>query len=113
MCKRLINPSFFQGIKNLSQSYNKFHYSTSNNIFTSLSNDSKQFTNNIKCLDQIQFTIYGPSYIENYRILKPQLFEATIYMVKDNMRVSRSFKSNNYNDLIKEIQDYLNNQIKI
>lgn len=112
MFRRFISDKFFGVVDKFNKSYNK-NYFNSSNIFMSLNKDSNEFTNNIKWLEQIEFTIYGPGYLEKFKVLKKEMFEATVQFNKDNMRINKTFKSNNYDDLMNKIRDYLNGQVKL
>ena len=49
----------------------------------------------------------------NLSIYRKTLFEANIYISKDNMSIYKNFYSNNLEDLFNQIKNYINNDIKL
>jgi len=90
---------------------NKRLISTLNqNIFNSLIINKNNFDYNYKYINQINITMNSPN---NLSIYRKTLFEANIYISKDNMSIYKNFYSNNLEDLFNQIKNYINNDIKL
>ena len=74
---------------------------------------TEQFNHNLKFIDNIEIQMYNPSLINKNAIFRTHTFESRVYMVKDSIRLTKQFKSDNYNDLIEQINTFINNEIKI
>ncbi len=83
------------------------------NIFKCLGTNSEHFNRNIKYLDYMDIRIYSPAYFNKYKFLDQNMFEATITLDNNSLRTYKTFKTKTYDELMKEINFFLNNEIKI
>jgi hypothetical protein len=74
---------------------------------------TEQFNHNLKFIDNIEIQMCNPNSINKNGIFRTHTFESRVYMVKDSIRLTKQFKSDNYNDLIEQINTFINNEIKI
>ncbi len=72
--------------------------------------NSTYFKHNYKYIEKINITIWNPS---RQTILKDADFEATLYIAKDGMRLYKNFHNDNYEDLMKDVQSFVETEMKI
>ena len=69
---------------------------------------------NIKFVDRIELTIYNPSTVSPHFMLRKNLYESVIYFNKnDDIRLTKTFKDDNFDKLIMRIKNFINIEIKL
>ncbi len=101
------------GLVNIYKLSNVLKRNFTTNIFKCLGTNSEHFSRNIKYLDHIDIRIYSPTYFNKYKFLDQNMFEATITLDNNSLRTYKTFKTKTYDELMKEISIFLNNEIKI
>ncbi len=71
------------------------------------------FNHNCKYIDNIEILFYNPNSVRANSIMRPTIFEAKITFEKNNFRLYKTFNNNNYDNLIKDMQDFIEKEIKI
>ena len=102
--------------KNISK---KFMSTRNFNIFTSIGVPTNKSSKNIKHLESITLTINNPETIEwqknwwrgwwNYIYI----FEVTLNLKKDGVLLTKNFQSNNFIEITKEINNFMEDPIEI
>lgn len=83
---------------------------TTNNIFSNLKIKECEFNHNMKFVEEIQFTIHNPNKLN---IFNTTIYKATIILRKNDMTLYKNFNSDQYDDLIQMIKNYINDTIKL
>ncbi len=69
--------------------------------------------NNLQHIDRIEISIYNPSTVSQFSTFRKTIFCTKIHFEKNNLQVSKEILNNEPTELIKEIDNFLNNEIKI
>ena len=91
----------------------KQYLSTTSNVFTSIGMRTSEWGHNIKYLDSIDLTINNPKSQASVWWDSSRVYEARLYLKKEDIRLTKSFKSNDFVELTKEINKFMENPIKI
>ncbi len=83
------------------------NYTTRNDFIHNIQNFTKY---NIQYITKFELTIRNPS---NLSFIYPTVYESSIIFDKGNMRVIQQFQNNNIEDLMNEVSDFINREIKI
>lgn len=78
--------------------------------YTKLNNFVRQ--HNMRYLDRVVSTMNG-SERTTREYFKNKLFEADVYFDKDNMRLFKNFKNDDLQTLMKDVDSFIDNEIKI
>ena len=81
-----------------------------------LTNLSKLTEKNMHHLDRIDITIYNPTTVSKH-FLRPTIYEASLVFDNhnriNNTRVYKTLNSNSYEDLLIQLKNYIENEIKL
>ncbi len=83
----------------------RFH--TTNVFDSTISNFTK---NNIKHIDCFELRIINPKKLS---FMRPVMYEGTISFSKDNLHLYKTFSNNDFQKLMSDVNNFLNNEIKI
>jgi hypothetical protein len=81
-------------------------------LFQLTENCSKHMVHNCNYLQRVQVTIHNASKVHKNSFY-PSIYEATLQFKKEDVYITKTFYSNFVEDLSKDIQDYLSNEIKL
>lgn len=84
---------------------------TSSNVFTSVGLHSREWGHNVKYLNSIELTINNPN--SQYWWESSRIYEANLYIKKEDIRLTKTFKSNDFIELSNNINKFMQNEIKI
>ncbi len=91
----------------------KQYLSTSSNVFTSIGMCTSEWGHNIKYLDSIDLTINNPKNKFTGWFEWSRVYEVRLNIKKEDIRLTKNFKSNDFDELTKEINNFMENPIKI
>ncbi len=84
---------------------------TSSNVFTSVGMKTTEWGHNVKYLNSIELTINNPN--TQYWWESSRIYEANLYLKKEDIRLTKTFKSNDFVQLTNDINKFMQNEIKI
>ncbi len=84
---------------------------TSSNVFTSVGMKTTEWGHNVKYLNSIELTINNPN--TQYWWESSRVYEANLYLKKEDIRLTKTFKSNDFVQLTNDINKFMQNEIKI
>lgn len=71
------------------------------------------FNHNCQFIDKIEIVFYNPRTVNPNYISRSTLFSSTITFEKNNFRLYKNFNNNNYDDLLKDMENFIETEIKI
>jgi hypothetical protein len=84
------------------------------NLFKSVSQVNKLSNsinfNNLKYIEKIEITVLNPSHKSLFKTVN---FEACLHIKKDDLIFYKNFYNNNYENLLKDLQSFVETEIKI
>jgi hypothetical protein len=85
------------------------------NFFKSISQVNKlsnsiNFNHNLKYIEKIEITVWNPSHKSLFKTVN---FEACLHLKKDDSIFYKNFYNNNYEKLLKDLQSFVETEIKI
>lgn len=84
---------------------------TSSNVFTSVGMKTTEWGHNVKYLNSIELKINNPN--SQYWWESSRIYEANLYLKKEDIRLTKTFKSNDFIQLTNDINKFMQNEIKI
>lgn len=81
------------------------------NIIESTINKIK--SHNLKLIDHIEITMYNPDTVSKFSVFRKAIFHAEIHMKNNNIQVRKEFYNNDPEKLTREINDFLDKEIKV
>jgi len=82
--------------------------------FTGISSETTEiFKNNIKYIDKMEFTGYNSKTVSKNSIFRTHKYNSTIWFNKNKMILYKSFENDDIEGLIKNINDFIQNEIKL
>jgi hypothetical protein len=82
--------------------------------FTNISSETTEtFKNNIKYIDKMEFTGYNSKTVSKNSVFRTHKYVSTIWFDKNKMILYKSFENDEIEGLIKNINDFIQNEIKI
>lgn len=83
----------------------------SSNVFTSVGIKTNEWGHNVKYLNSIELTINNPN--TQYWWESSRVYEANLYLKKEDIRLTKTFWSNDFVQLTNDINKFMQNEIKI
>ncbi len=68
---------------------------------------------NIQYFTSLNIKILNPKNVSPHTIFSTHIFQARIDFEKDNLSVSKEFKNNDFKNLLEDINNFVNEEIKI
>lgn len=84
------------------------YFSTDRSYFINTINNFTKY--NIKYIKKFELSIRNPN---DLNFIYPTVYEASIWFDKDNMRIIQQFRNDNIKDLMDDVGDFINNEIKL
>ena len=82
--------------------------------FTGVSSETTEiFKNNIKYIDKMEFTGYNSKTVSKNSVFRTHKYVSTIWFDKNKMVLYKNFENDEIEGLLKNINDFIQNEIKI
>jgi hypothetical protein len=68
---------------------------------------------NVKHIDHIEINIYNPKTVSKFSVFRQKIFQATIHFENNGLQARKEFSNNELNLLTRDINEFLDKEIKV